>query len=443
MMLFVAALGRSTPAHAVDMPTAAGSPIAGISFDDRPLILPVQRNFQMAMLTASSEMGRSCGRMEAYGWRMAPEEQGRVNLIFNNSVDRLRAQGFAVETKTVNSVSRDVTMFAADRTDKHLIFLWSAGEIGLVMVLCETSAPLPVVSNSQSGGEASQPASLPSHLPMAETVRTSGRLAGDKAPVPLSATGKPLHKEFKPTGAWVGNYTCGQGTTGATLTVEKLKGEQFEGEFKFYPTPRNPYVPTGSYRVFGEYDADSQRILINPGKWINRPKDFYNTIMIGSFDPVAQTFSGYFQGITGCTSFEAHLAQTGAAAKKAVKEKTAPVKKKAAPSQPKKKVEPKASVKNDAPTAVKEKETKAPAATVPVAPAKPVAATPKVEAPQKLDPVKPPVAAPVSDGATKTAPKPTAKDALAIVKDPAPVTGRTSAIEPPAGIVLGVDGDQK
>ena len=432
MMLLVAAVGRGAPALAADMPTAAGSPIAGISFDDRPLILPVQRNIQMAMLTASSELGRSCGRMEAYGWRTASDEQGRVNLLFNNVVDRLRAQGFAVESKTVNSVSRDVTMFIADRTDKHLIFLWSAGEIGLVMVLCETSAPVSALSSVQSNAETNQPASLPSHLPMADTVRTSGRLAGEKMTVPLSATGKPLHKDFSPMGQWIGNYTCAQGTTGATLSIEKVKGEQFEGEFKFYPTPRNPYVPVGSYRVFGEYDADSQRILINPGKWVNRPKDFFNTIMIGSFDPAAGTFSGYFQGITGCTSFEAHLAKAESATKKAVKEKKASKKKETKPA-PAKKTEKTVSKTDKAGvTAPKKKEAVAAKPAAPeTAPLVPVAA------PQKLDPVKAPAA-------TQAEAAKTAKDAMAIVKAPAPVTtGRTSAIEPPAGIVLGTDGEQK
>ena len=118
-------------AQAADLPVAAGSPIAGIAFDDRPLMLPVQRNFQMAMLTAGSELGRTCGTMEAYGWRMEQGEQARVNQIFDNTVDRMRAQGFAVEAKAPTSVSRDITMFTADRPDKHMLFMWSAGEIGL------------------------------------------------------------------------------------------------------------------------------------------------------------------------------------------------------------------------------------------------------------------------------------------------------------------------
>lgn len=296
---------NAAQAMAGDLPIAPTSPIAGISFDDKPLKLPVQRNFQMAMLTASSELGRSCGRMEAYGWRMEGNEQERVNQLFNGTVDKLRAQGYVVESKTSSAVAKDVTLFSADRTDRHLIMLWSAGEIGLVMVLCETSAPLaPIAQDFAQGYEPPQPAVLPSQLPMASTVRASKRVSEEK-PVQFSVGGKPFYKNFSPVGGWIGNYTCSQGTTGATLRIDSVRGDQFTGTFSFYPTSKNPYVPKGSYQVFGEYDADTYRILINPGKWNVRPANYTSTIMIGSFDPVAKTFSGFFQGIMGCTSFEA------------------------------------------------------------------------------------------------------------------------------------------
>ncbi|MDD3183099.1 MAG: hypothetical protein PHD48_09900 [Alphaproteobacteria bacterium] len=382
----------TTRVFANDMPTAAGSPIAGISFDDRPLMLPVQRNFQMAMLTVSSELGRSCGRMEAYGWRTEAQEQSRVNQIFNNTVDRMRAQGFVVESKTSNAVSRDVTLFSADRPDRHLIFLWSAGEIGLVMVLCETSAPLsPIPLNTARETVMPQPATLPSHMPMAETIRSA-----KPQPIPAaSTTSRLMHSNFSPVGRWTGTYTCSQGTTGATLQVDRMKGDQFEGSFSFYPTAKNPYVPKGKYMVFGEYDADSQRILINPGTWVHRPKDFYSTIMIGSFDPVAKSFSGYFQGITGCTSFEAsgdHLAaresrREPSSAKAKAKAKSKKTVKKAK-SAIKKSVTPKAAKK----TVVKSKDAQA-----------------------TDEPLS-------SVGSTKEVPTP---------------TSRESSIEPPSGITIG------
>ncbi len=356
--------------QAADLPTATSSPIAGIVFDDPPLVLPPQRNFQMAMLIASSELGRSCGKMEVYGWRLAGDEQPRVDRIFNNAVDRLRAQGYAVESKTASGVSRDVTLFSADREGKHMIFLWSAGEIGLVMVLCETSAPLSPVSENVLK---SVDPSLPASAPPTALVPSSASGATDRA-LPLQAMrgDRKVFENFSPVGAWSGTYACGQGTTGGTLAIERMKGDRFEGFFSFYPTPKNPYVPDGKYLVSGEYDADTMRILVNPGKWIKRPKDFYNTIMIGSFDPVAGTFSGYFQGIAGCTSFEAQLNKDSIKAPAAPKKEAGKVAPKKAKKKAAKKKEAEHPAARSEGAALKESETKAkedilPAAAPPIA----------------------------------------------------------------------------
>jgi hypothetical protein len=288
----VVVIGFAAQARAADLPLAAASPLTGVAFDDRPLLLPVQRNFQMAMLTASSELGRSCGSMEAYGWRMNQAEQGRVNQIFNNTVDRLRLLGYTIAPQILTSVSNDITLFTADRADKHFLFLWSAGELGLVLNLCATSAPLVSTSHPTNLVPSVQvfpvPTDVvPSHLDA------------------LSKTGARASGAFTPAGEWIGGYTCQQGYTGGTLKIGPLHGKDFEGVFKFYPTPKNPKVPAGAYAVYGQYDAESNRVLINPGKWIERPRDFYNTIIVGGFDPARDTFSAYFQGIAGCTSFEA------------------------------------------------------------------------------------------------------------------------------------------
>jgi hypothetical protein len=288
------------PLRAADLPLATGSTLAGFQFDDRPLVLPVQENFQMALLTASSELGRSCGKMEVYGWRMKQSEQQRVDQIFNNTVDRLRGLGYVVESQTPSSVSHDVTMFTADRPDKHFVFMWSAGEIGLVMALCESSPPMVNRAGTQSYS-ASMPTVTGSLRP--HEVFTSEL----KTPVQDRATHESV-AHFSPLGRWIGSYTCMQGYTGGTLEIDSLKGENFTGVFRFYPTAKNQSVPTGSYSVYGQYDPASRRILINPGKWIVRPHNYYNTVIVGSFDPLDHSFSGYFQGITGCTSFEAKLA---------------------------------------------------------------------------------------------------------------------------------------
>ncbi len=283
-------------AHAADLPVATGSPLVGIQFDDQPLVLPQEENFRMALLTASGELGRTCSKTESYGWRMKQNEQRRVDQIFSSTVDRLRGLGFVVETQSPSSVSRDITLFTADRPDKHFIFMWSAGEIGLVMVLCESSPPLINRTGTQS---------LTGSMPVPEPIRPRSVVSSPLRTLEQDKAIRAVSSHFTPIGRWAGSYTCMQGYTGGSLEIDSLKGENFTGTFRFYPTAKNRTVPAGSYTVYGQYDAVSHRILINPGKWMIRPLNFYNSVMVGSFDPTTHTFSGYFQGETGCTSFEA------------------------------------------------------------------------------------------------------------------------------------------
>ncbi|MGE3623473.1 MAG: hypothetical protein AB7H77_06355 [Bdellovibrionales bacterium] len=330
LFALLAAPSGAVPARAADMPLAAGSPLAGLTFDDRPLLLPVQRNFQMALLTVSGELGRSCGKMEAYGWRMQQSEQDRVDQIFNNTVDRLRGLGYAVETQLPTSVSRDVTIFAADRPDKHFIFMWSAGEIGLVMTLCETGAPLAGRAGTKSSSGKTDGA----------VSQAGDVLASELKAVPAEKPVKDKAGNFSPVGKWVGSYSCGQGYTGGTMEITGLSGNKFNGSFRFYPTKKNRKAASGSYQIFGQYDAKSKRILINPGKWIKRPKGYDNTIIVGDFDPANHSFSGFFQGISGCTSFEARrsgvsheVAESKAGEKPAKKKKATKKAKKAKPKE--------------------------------------------------------------------------------------------------------------
>ena len=289
-------------AQAASLPVANDSPLAGINFGDKPYLLPLQRDFQMAMLVAGSELGRSCGKMEAYGWRMKSSEQNRVNQIFNDTVDSMRAQGFTVDAKAPKSVARDVTLFTADRGEKHMLFMWSAGDIGLVMVLCQTAAPLSAVQNPSSS-EVLSPTTKEQYI---ETGKALRDITASKQAV--SAV-KP--RVFSPVGHWVGSYSCAQGQTGGTLSITHEHNGEFVGTFRFYPTLKSTSAEFGSYKVSGDYDSHAQRILINPGKWIQKPKGYSTTIMIGSFDPQAETFSGTFQGIRDCTSFEARYVADG------------------------------------------------------------------------------------------------------------------------------------
>ncbi len=298
-------LGMSQTAKAAaDLPLTSESLLAGIGFDDKPLYLPVQKNFQMAMLTAGSELGRTCGKMEAFGWRMTQSEQSRVDQIFNATVDRFRGLGYEVEMQNPSSISSDITMYTADRANKHFLSMWSAGEIGLVMVLCETSAP--------SKTHTAAPVAT-MQTPSVETYPDAVKAMGKSSLLAPLAAAKNMYAQFSPVGTWAGSYVCGQGYTGATLSITSLRGDNFEGSFHFYPTAKNPNMPEGRYTVYGQYDRESQRILINPGRWLKRPTDYYNTIIVGSFDASNNTLSAFFQGITGCTSFEARLDKYGKA----------------------------------------------------------------------------------------------------------------------------------
>jgi hypothetical protein len=295
--------------------------LTGVAFDDHPLQLPVELNFQMALLTASTELGRSCGKMEAYGWQMNQNEQARVDQIFNRTIDQLRAMGYGVVPETLKTSAKDITVFTVDSSNKHFMFMWSASDLGLVLNLCETSVPLPPTRRVEPAAAVQVfPAPVEELTPVPSFAFPMAEKAGIK----------PIGGPFTPEGEWTGSYTCAQGYTGGMLRIEPLHGKDFEGVFKFFPTDKNPSVPEGAYTVYGQYDKDSRRILINPGTWIKRPKDFYNTVIVGIFDPIKQTFSAYFEGVTGCTSFEARrtAASTAVAKKHAAPNKHAIKKKK-------------------------------------------------------------------------------------------------------------------
>jgi len=267
------------------------SHLTGFVFEDRPLLLPLERNFQVAMLSASSELGRSCGKMEAYAWSLDPSEQDRVNNIFKSTVDRLKTMGYNVEAHTLKSTSSDISVFTADLGNKFFVFLWSAGEYGLVMTLCQTTAPITTDTETAIKNKMAALA-VPEPSPHEEALRRQAEA--------------DIVSGFSPIGRWSGRYACGKdGFSGATLQIDSLKDKDFKGVFKFYPTERNPNTAEGSFEVSGQFDKSTGLILINPGKWIKQPDGYANTLMVGRFDPIKDALSVYFQGVTGCTSFEA------------------------------------------------------------------------------------------------------------------------------------------
>lgn len=127
--------------------------LAGISFDDPPLALPVTPNLQQALNQIAGDIGRHCTTSAAYGWRLAQTEQQRVNTIFSNTAAHLNAAGFNLAPQTPPSATRDITIFLAQHSNRELLFMWSAGELGLVLLVCDAQSGImlsdkPVTSNT-------------------------------------------------------------------------------------------------------------------------------------------------------------------------------------------------------------------------------------------------------------------------------------------------------
>ena len=123
-------------------------------------------------------------------------------------------------------------------------------------------------------------------------------------------------------GKWFGDYTCGQGITAVTLTIEEVgSGEgmtTLRGDFSFYAHPDNPWVPSGSYAMAGHFDPETNEVLLKGTHWDFQPWGYEMVDLLGSFttDDDGDILSGdvFFRELEtrlGCTTF--HLRRIGAA----------------------------------------------------------------------------------------------------------------------------------
>lgn len=395
----IALLAVTGTAAAQSITSAApiiSSPISGVVFHDAPKILPVDSRFSQAVQTIGFDIGLTCGQVESYGWNVAIGDQDRVNAIFTDTARELARLGYMVTPQSPGSAAADITVYTASRSDKNVLFTWSAGNAGLLLLMCDGQ------QNGQGSDTGLTPGFGPAKKPAdaAEGIHNFGL---------KPAIAQPLMRPQNMVGEWIGTYSCvDQGASGGTLSISRVRKERngytLNGVFSFYPLAgKNPDLPRGSYRVTGRFDEETQRAILEPGAWLQRPKDFYNAVMITQFNLEQGRSSSIFQGTTGCTSFEAAY-KTGSAdraAKKAwdetPKKKKKPVVKKKPAPQP---TEQPAELKPAEPIA-------APAETTPVE-TTPTAVTAPVEPTTEAAPVATP--APVE--ATPAAPAPVATPAV-------------------------------
>ena len=74
------------------------------------------------------------------------------------------------------------------------------------------------------------------------------------------------------TGRWLGGYVCGQGPTGLMLDITQ-EGQGLAAVFSFGPTPGNPGVPRGAFRMTGRVAADGS-LRLHPAGWIRQPEGY-------------------------------------------------------------------------------------------------------------------------------------------------------------------------
>jgi hypothetical protein len=92
--------------------------------------------------------------------------------------------------------------------------------------------------------------------------------------VSVATAQSPGQAEAPPlAGTWRGAYTCAQGVTGLTLTLE-TGPEGVTALFDFYAVPENPQVPSGRFKMAGYYDSIARVLVLQPLEWIVQPPGY-------------------------------------------------------------------------------------------------------------------------------------------------------------------------
>ncbi len=202
LMLAFGVLGMATPLAAADLQQTANLPLAQVAFDDQPVILPVTDSFNTAMHSVATDIGKHCTTTEAYGWRLQQTEQPRVNTIFNSVAGKLSTAGYNLQPQTPPSATREVTVFTAQKQDQDLLFMWSAGELGLVLLVCETQSGVVAapdtlaapasVADDVAAAEATKPEPKPKATPLKSKPKAKPKAK------PQAKASKPAHDDLPP-----------------------------------------------------------------------------------------------------------------------------------------------------------------------------------------------------------------------------------------------------
>ncbi len=143
LMSAVLGAGSSVRAEAAQM--VDRSPLSGLSFEDKPVLLEDNGAFKDLMAKVAAEAKRSCGPLERYGWEVAEDDQGMVDKLESRVTAFFKTERFYVrEAKASIIWNADAYAFTADKGDKHLLVLLSISPSptrerasDLVVLICE------------------------------------------------------------------------------------------------------------------------------------------------------------------------------------------------------------------------------------------------------------------------------------------------------------------
>ncbi len=198
LALFLGTIFMASPLWAAEPETTKNLELAGISFDDPPLRLPVTPALQQAMNQIAGDLGKHCGTQEAYGWRVQQTEQQRVNDIFSSAATKLGTAGYNLAPQTPPSATRDITIFLAQRPAEDLLFLWSAGELGLVLLVCDAQNGVTASESLGAAPDAVEPVVV-TKKPSATTKKPVKPKPVTKSKAAKPST-KPAISRFSPVG---------------------------------------------------------------------------------------------------------------------------------------------------------------------------------------------------------------------------------------------------
>jgi hypothetical protein len=117
------------------------------------------------------------------------------------------------------------------------------------------------------------------------------------------ASRPPVERPHDLSGEWSGTYSCAQGQTALTLTVERGCSSDdiaqhtctVDGVFAFGPLPANPKVPRGSYRYTGQIaDGEDGTLVLTatPGGWLEQPPGYVTVGFTATSDAARMSLRG-------------------------------------------------------------------------------------------------------------------------------------------------------